>query len=130
MAARLESTRAEPGCLEYVVAADPANPARAVLLEKWESEEALGGHAQALKANPPASDRYEHPALRRQWRAPLDVIRVWATRGPRLARFGSSAYRHRQRARARREERSTRVTPYPLHPGMIRLHPSGRSPSA
>ena len=54
MAGRLQSTRAEPGCLEYVVAADPADPGRAVLLEKWESEEALAGHAQALKANPPA----------------------------------------------------------------------------
>jgi hypothetical protein len=54
MATRLESTRAEPGCLEYVVAADPADPGRAVLLEKWESEEALAAHAEALKSNPPS----------------------------------------------------------------------------
>lgn len=53
MAARLQSTRAEPGCLEYVLAADPADPGRAVLLEKWESEEALAAHAEALKADPP-----------------------------------------------------------------------------
>jgi quinol monooxygenase YgiN len=54
MAARLQSTRAEPGCLEYVVAADPADPARAVLLEKWESEDALAAHAEALKSSPPS----------------------------------------------------------------------------
>ena len=53
MAARLQSTRAEPGCLEYVVAADPADPSRAVLLEKWESEDALAAHAAALKSSPP-----------------------------------------------------------------------------
>ena len=54
MAARLKSTRAEPGCLVYVVAADPADPGRAVLLEKWESEDALATHAEALKTTRPA----------------------------------------------------------------------------
>jgi len=54
MAARLQSTRAEPGCLEYVVAADPADAGRAVLLEKWESEDALATHAEVLKSNPPS----------------------------------------------------------------------------
>ena len=53
MAARLTSTRTEPGCLEYVIAADPADAGRAVLLEKWESEEALAAHAEVLKSTPP-----------------------------------------------------------------------------
>ena len=52
MVPALERTRKEGGCLEYVMGADPADPGRIVLLEKWESDEALAAHAEALKTAP------------------------------------------------------------------------------
>jgi len=53
----LEAVRKEAGCLEYTIAADPGDPGRAVLVERWESEEALDAHAANLKNAPkPTSD--------------------------------------------------------------------------
>jgi quinol monooxygenase YgiN len=46
-------SRAEPGCLEYTFAADPVDPARVVLYERWESQESLDVHLSGLQANPP-----------------------------------------------------------------------------
>jgi quinol monooxygenase YgiN len=40
----MRSSRLEAGCLEYVIAADPLDPARAVLSERWESMEHLQQH--------------------------------------------------------------------------------------
>jgi quinol monooxygenase YgiN len=43
-------SRAEPGCLEYVVAADPVDAARVVLSERWASRAELDAHIEALVA--------------------------------------------------------------------------------
>ncbi|APU15907.1 MULTISPECIES: putative quinol monooxygenase [Actinoalloteichus] len=47
----LVRSRARPGCVDFVMAADPIEPGRINLLEVWESEEHLAAH-QAT-ANPP-----------------------------------------------------------------------------
>jgi quinol monooxygenase YgiN len=41
---RMRSARGEDGCLEYVLAADPADPGRVVLSERWQSMEDLERH--------------------------------------------------------------------------------------
>jgi quinol monooxygenase YgiN len=40
----MRSSREEEGCLEYVMAADPLDPERAVLSERWESIDHLNHH--------------------------------------------------------------------------------------
>jgi quinol monooxygenase YgiN len=40
----MRSSRQEEGCLEYVMAADPLDPERAVLSERWESMGHLEQH--------------------------------------------------------------------------------------
>ena len=40
----MRSSRQEAGCLEYVMAADPLDPERVVLSERWESMEHLQQH--------------------------------------------------------------------------------------
>jgi len=40
--------RTEPGCLEYVMAADPLEPDRVILSERWESRDHLDEHVRAL----------------------------------------------------------------------------------
>jgi quinol monooxygenase YgiN len=50
LAQRAESmqiSRAEPGNLEYVFAADPIEPNRVILSERWETEEDLTAHLAA-----------------------------------------------------------------------------------
>ena len=44
----MQTARGERGCLEYVVAADPLDPGRAILSERWESMEDLNDHISAL----------------------------------------------------------------------------------
>ena len=41
-------SRAERGCIEYVIAADPVDPGRAVLFERWASQTDLDAHAAAF----------------------------------------------------------------------------------
>jgi quinol monooxygenase YgiN len=45
-------SRAEHGCIEYVIAADPVDPGRAVLFERWESQADLDAHGAAMRAAP------------------------------------------------------------------------------
>jgi quinol monooxygenase YgiN len=45
-------SRAEQGCIEYVIAADPVDPGRAVLFERWESQADLDAHAAAAREAP------------------------------------------------------------------------------
>jgi quinol monooxygenase YgiN len=40
----MRSSRQEEGCLEYVMAADPLDPERVVLSERWESMDHLQQH--------------------------------------------------------------------------------------
>lgn len=53
LASRMELmrvSRAEKGCIEYTFAADPLEPGRVVLFEKWESQEDLDAHLAAIPA--------------------------------------------------------------------------------
>src|SRR5690242_2222910 len=45
----MEASRAEPGCLDYVFAADPLDPERVVLFERWADQAALDSHLAALR---------------------------------------------------------------------------------
>jgi quinol monooxygenase YgiN len=51
----MRNSRAEAGCLEYTFAADPIDPGRIVLYERWESQEALDAHLAAMRAAPRSS---------------------------------------------------------------------------
>lgn len=44
MVAAMHASRAEPGCLDYVLSPDPIDPGRVRLFERWESKDALGVH--------------------------------------------------------------------------------------
>jgi quinol monooxygenase YgiN len=48
----MRSSRQEEGCLEYVFAADPLDPERVVLSERWESMDHLQQHL-AQQTNAP-----------------------------------------------------------------------------
>jgi hypothetical protein len=48
----MRASRAEPGCLEYTFAADPIEPGRVVLYERWESQEALDTHLVIVRSGP------------------------------------------------------------------------------
>jgi quinol monooxygenase YgiN len=55
VAGRIEAmrrSRAEHGCIEYVIAGDPVDPGRAVLYERWESQADLDAHAAAARQAP------------------------------------------------------------------------------
>jgi quinol monooxygenase YgiN len=45
-------SRQEEGCLEYVIAADPVDPGRAVLSERWESMDHLQQHLAQQRNGP------------------------------------------------------------------------------
>jgi quinol monooxygenase YgiN len=51
----MRNSRSEAGCLEYTFSADPLDPARVMLFERWESQEALDAHLAALRAKAPAT---------------------------------------------------------------------------
>jgi quinol monooxygenase YgiN len=56
LASRLESMRAsrsEAGCLEYTMSADPLEPGRVVLFERWADQASLDGHLAAMQSGPP-----------------------------------------------------------------------------
>jgi quinol monooxygenase YgiN len=44
-------SRAEPGCLEYTFAADPLDPGRVVLFERWTDQDALDSHLVIRRAD-------------------------------------------------------------------------------
>ena len=48
----MRRSRAEAGCIAYVFSADPIEPGRVHLFERWESKEALAAHIQAMRAAP------------------------------------------------------------------------------
>ena len=58
LAGRLDSiraTREEPGCLEYVMSADPVDPTRVVLFERWAAQAAFDGHMAVVQSAAPGS---------------------------------------------------------------------------
>ena len=48
----MRGTRTEGGCLEYVMSADPVDPARVVLFERWADQAAFDGHMAVIAAAP------------------------------------------------------------------------------
>lgn len=48
----MRRSRAEEGCLEYAFSADPLEPGRVVLFERWASPEALDAHIATLRSTP------------------------------------------------------------------------------
>jgi quinol monooxygenase YgiN len=50
---RCKRAQQEPGCLQFEVFRSALRPEQYVLLEHWESKEALAVHAQAMASNPP-----------------------------------------------------------------------------
>jgi quinol monooxygenase YgiN len=46
----MRTSRAEDGCLEYTFAADPLEPGRVILFERWENQAALDAHLAAISA--------------------------------------------------------------------------------
>lgn len=48
------ATRTESGCLEYVMSADPVDPTRVILFERWADQTAFDAHMAGL-ANGPKS---------------------------------------------------------------------------
>ncbi|MGZ4772568.1 MAG: putative quinol monooxygenase, partial [Ilumatobacteraceae bacterium] len=64
LASRIEmmrTSRDEPGCLEYTFAADPIDPSRVVLFERWASQEALDAHLALQRTGPRPSDSDAKP---------------------------------------------------------------------
>jgi quinol monooxygenase YgiN len=59
----MRSSRAEEGCQEYVFGADPVDPGRVVVSERWESMELLQQHLKGLRSgtmeDPPAPKSVE-----------------------------------------------------------------------
>jgi quinol monooxygenase YgiN len=53
----IRRSRSEPGCLEYAFSADPIDPTRVLLFERWVSQESLDAHLSAIRAaNPSTTD--------------------------------------------------------------------------
>ena len=55
---RMRTSRAEPGCLEYTFSADPLDPGRVLLYERWATQDDLDAHL-AVPAAPSASPATE-----------------------------------------------------------------------
>jgi len=51
----MRSTRAEVGCLEYVMSADPVDATRVMLYERWADQAAFDGHMAGLANAPKAT---------------------------------------------------------------------------
>jgi quinol monooxygenase YgiN len=50
----MRTSRAEPGCLEYTFSADPTDPGRVMLFERWASQKDLDTHLATARARPAA----------------------------------------------------------------------------
>ena len=48
----IRSTRTEGGCLEYVMSADPVDPTRVMLFERWADQAAFDAHMAGIKTAP------------------------------------------------------------------------------
>jgi hypothetical protein len=53
----MQASRDEPGCITYAFSADPIDPGRVLLFERWESKGALAAHLEVLRSSsPPPGD--------------------------------------------------------------------------
>jgi quinol monooxygenase YgiN len=48
----MRASRSEAGCIAYAFSADPLDPGRVLLFERWESKAALADHLAALRQRP------------------------------------------------------------------------------
>ena len=48
----IRSTRSEGGCLEYVMSADPVDPTRVMLFERWADQVAFDAHMAVIQSAP------------------------------------------------------------------------------
>ncbi len=48
----MRSTRAEGGCLEYVMSPDPVDATRVMLFERWADQAAFDAHMAAVQTAP------------------------------------------------------------------------------
>ncbi len=48
----MTATRSEDGCLEYVLSADPVDPSRVVLFERWADQASFDAHLAGLASGP------------------------------------------------------------------------------
>ena len=48
----MRTSRGEAGCIEYTFCADPLDPSRVVLFEKWTDQASLDAHIAAQRAAP------------------------------------------------------------------------------
>jgi quinol monooxygenase YgiN len=48
----MTATRSEGGCLEYVMSADPIDPTRVVLYERWSDQASLDAHMKVVASTP------------------------------------------------------------------------------
>jgi quinol monooxygenase YgiN len=55
--ARMRTSRSEDGCLEYTFAADPLEPGRVILFERWEDQAALDAHLAAISSTTTVTPR-------------------------------------------------------------------------
>jgi quinol monooxygenase YgiN len=46
------ATRSEDGCLEYAMSADPVDPTRVLLFERWADQAAFDAHMAVIAAGP------------------------------------------------------------------------------
>jgi quinol monooxygenase YgiN len=53
----MRRSRSEDGCLEYTFAADPLEPDRVILFERWESQASLDAHLAAISATTSVTPR-------------------------------------------------------------------------
>lgn len=61
--AGMRESRAEAGCIDYVLSADPIEPGRVYLFERWESAEHLAPHLARVSAPKPPTDSPGVPVL-------------------------------------------------------------------
>lgn len=59
----MRATRAEPGCLEYTFSADPTDPARVLVIERWARQEDLDAHLAAAQVRRAAARAGEPPTV-------------------------------------------------------------------
>lgn len=52
----MKRSRSEGGCLEYTFAADPLDPGRVILFERWESQAALEEHLKGVRSGAQAAE--------------------------------------------------------------------------
>jgi hypothetical protein len=57
----MRASRKEPGCIEYTFSADPIDPTRVLLFERWNSQVDLDAHLSALRSGPPPAGREVSP---------------------------------------------------------------------